>query len=42
MWNGKITKEGIEEQLLVLKRSGCGGVFIHARAGMITEYLSPE
>ncbi len=41
-WNCKITKELIDEQLEVFRKMGFGGVNIHARVGMETEYLSEE
>ncbi|MBK7103754.1 MAG: hypothetical protein IPH62_00515 [Ignavibacteriae bacterium] len=42
VWNGKITKERIEQDLKDYKRLGFGGVFIHPRPGLITEYLSKD
>jgi hypothetical protein len=42
VWNDEITREKIREQLLEFKEAGMGGVFIHPRMGMITEYLSEE
>lgn len=39
VWNGRVTREKIDRQLNELKESGVGGVFIHPRWGMITEYL---
>lgn len=41
-WNDKITKEEIEYQLIKFKEGGLGGVFIHPRPGLVTEYLSDE
>jgi len=41
-WNCKVTKELIDNQLLIFKEMGFGGVDIHPRAGMETEYLSRE
>jgi hypothetical protein len=41
-WNDKITKEGIAYDLKEMKNSGFGGVFIHPRPGLVTEYLSDE
>lgn len=40
VWNGIITKERIEEDLIKFKEAGFGGVFVHPRPGLITEYLS--
>lgn len=41
-WNDDITKEGISFQLKEFKKAGIGGVFVHPRPGLITEYLSEE
>jgi hypothetical protein len=41
-WNDRITKEGIAFQLEEFKKAGMGGVFVHPRPGLITEYLSEE
>ena len=41
-WNEKITKEGIDFQMREFKNAGIGGVFVHPRPGLITEYLSDE
>jgi len=41
-WNDKITEEGIDFQMKKFKEGGLGGVFIHPRPGLITEYLSEE
>ncbi len=40
--NGDITKEGIDERMQDLKDNGCGGVIVHPRPGLITEYLSDK
>ena len=42
VWNGKVTKDDLNEQLHDLRAKGFGGVFVHPRPGMITEYLSDE
>lgn len=42
VWNDDITQEQIDQQLLDFKAGGMGGVFIHPRPGLITEYLSDE
>ncbi len=42
IWNGAITKERITKSLEDFKIKGCGGVLIHARVGLITEYLSED
>jgi hypothetical protein len=41
-WNGKITEEGIDFQMEEFKKAGIGGVFVHPRPGLITEYLSDD
>lgn len=41
-WNGKITKEETEKQLSEFKAKGISGVFVHARAGLVTEYMGEE
>ena len=40
VWNDEVTEKKIEEQLTELHSQGIGGVFIHARYGLITPYLS--
>lgn len=42
VWNTKITPALIDSTMYDLKENGFGGVFIHPRPGMITEYLSDE
>ncbi|RZJ85728.1 MAG: hypothetical protein EOO20_19745, partial [Chryseobacterium sp.] len=42
VWNTKVTKEEINSMLVSYKAQSFGGVFIHARSGLITEYLSDE
>ncbi len=41
-WNDRITEEGISFQLQEFKKAGIGGVFVHPRPGLITEYLSED
>jgi hypothetical protein len=41
-WNDKITEQGIDFHLKKFKEGGIGGVFIHPRPGLITEYLSED
>jgi hypothetical protein len=41
-WNDKITREEISFQMKKFKEGGIGGVFIHPRPGLVTEYLSTE
>ena len=42
VWNGDITKEGIDEKMQDYKNAGCGGVIVHPRPGLITEYISDK
>ena len=39
-WNGELTEARITEQLEQFAAQGAGGLFAHARAGLITPYLS--
>ncbi len=41
-WNEQISEEGIDFQLNEFKRAGIGGVFVHPRPGLLTEYLSDD
>ena len=41
-WNEQITEEGIDFQMKEFKKAGIGGVFVHPRPGLLTEYLSDE
>ncbi len=41
-WNDKITEEGIDFQMKKFKEGGLGGVFVHPRPGLITEYISED
>jgi hypothetical protein len=41
-WNGDLRAERIRESLEAFHAQGFGGVFIHPRPGLITEYLSAE
>jgi hypothetical protein len=41
-WNEEITEEGIDFQMKQFKQAGIGGVFVHPRPGLLTEYLSEE
>lgn len=41
-WNDVITREEIALQLEAFKQGGLGGVFIHPRPGLVTEYLSED
>lgn len=42
VWNDKMTKEGIAQRMQDFKDAGCGGVIVHPRPGLITEYLSDD
>jgi hypothetical protein len=42
VWNDKVDREKIGLQLDDFKKQGFGGVFIHPRYGLVTEYLSQE
>ena len=42
VWNDRVTKDEIRQQLADFKERGIGGVFIHPRPGLITPYLSEE
>jgi hypothetical protein len=41
-WNDKITEEGIDYHMKKFKEGGLGGVFVHPRPGLITEYISED
>jgi hypothetical protein len=41
-WNEQISEEGIDFQLKEFKKVGIGGVFVHPRPGLLTEYLSDD
>jgi hypothetical protein len=42
VWNDKMERSQIDFMLNEFKNKGCGGVFVHPRPGLITEYLSDE
>jgi hypothetical protein len=42
VWHTKVTKEIIDSMMAEFKQNEFGGVMIHPRPGLITEYLSPE
>jgi hypothetical protein len=42
IWHEVLTKEKIREQLTDFREKGIGGVFVHPRYGLVTEYLSEE
>ena len=41
-WNDQITESEIDFQMKKFKEGGVGGVFVHPRPGLVTEYLSEE
>ncbi|MCL1821573.1 MAG: hypothetical protein FWG22_01990 [Prolixibacteraceae bacterium] len=42
VWNTTVTKELLDATMRDLKDKGFGGVFVHPRPGLITEYISDE
>ena len=42
VWNNDVSKQDIDRTLQQFKEKGVGGVFLHPRYGLITEYLSDE
>ena len=42
VWNEQISEEGIDFQMKEFKKAGIGGVFVHPRPGLLTEYLSED
>jgi hypothetical protein len=42
VWNTRVTRELIDISMKDLKAHGFGGVFIHPRPGLITEYISDD
>ncbi|MDR2470183.1 MAG: hypothetical protein LBD27_06880 [Tannerella sp.] len=42
VWNARVTHELIDNAMQDFKAKGFGGVFIHPRPGLITEYISDE
>jgi hypothetical protein len=42
VWNTKITRGLIDSTMADLKEKGFGGVFVHPRPGLVTEYISDE
>ncbi len=41
-WNEKLTPDELKEQIAKMKKAHLGGAFMHARAGLTTEYMSKE
>lgn len=42
VWNGDITEDLIDDYMKMFSEAGCGGVIVHPRPGLITEYLSDK
>lgn len=42
VWNIKIEKYNVKQQIRDLSDAGFGGLFVHPRPGLITEYLSED
>jgi hypothetical protein len=42
VWNNDVSKADIDRTLHTMKEMGMGGVFVHPRPGLITDYLSPK
>ena len=42
VWNTTVTREMIDRTMTDLKDKGFGGVFVHPRPGLVTEYISDE
>lgn len=41
-WNDKLDKDELLKQIRWMHENGIGGFFMHARSGLVTEYLSEE
>ena len=41
-WNGKLEQDELRRQIRDMAQAGYGGCFVHARAGLKTEYFSRE
>ena len=41
-WNDKLEPEELRRQIRVMKELGMNGFFMHARCGLVTDYLSDE
>ncbi len=42
VWNSELTLERVHKTLDEFKAAGFGGVFVHPRPGLVTEYLGEE
>ncbi len=41
-WNADIDETRIDQMVALFAAQGCGGVFVHPRPGLVTDYLSPR
>ena len=41
-WNDKLNAEELKKQINWMQKNNIGGFFMHARSGLITEYMSEE
>jgi len=41
-WNDKLEPEHLRKQIRDMKKAGIGGFFMHARGGLLTEYMGEE
>lgn len=41
-WNDKLEPEHLREQIRAMKAAGIGGFFMHARGGLLTEYMGED
>ena len=40
IWNGEVNERRISQMLEGFAEQGVGGMFVHSRTGLLTEYLS--
>ena len=41
-WNDKLEPEHLRKQIRDMKAAGIGGFFMHARGGLLTEYMGED
>ena len=41
-WNDKLTTEETRRQVALMDEAGIGGFFMHARGGLLTEFMGEE
>ena len=41
-WNDELKPEHLRKQIRDMKKAGIGGFFMHARGGLMTEYLGED